>query len=664
MKRIVSFLVSTSVALSAIAQDQQPAGYLRDNELSRWSVEVNGMGGITTQDLSWGSSSFFKNKVNDTVSGLKYNNGTSFGFEAQLGYFFGKNRNFGIGIGLISHSQSGNVTLDKYHMEYQSTDSMGVAFRQVSYANGQLKENVSTTNMNIPIVMKYRKRLSKLLSFNADAGLLLNFQMQNQATMANANFNYEALYGFDDAGHYLTNYDASYASSSAQVQVTESYYFHTHPNTADHTYTFQDAQNYFSSVRAGNGQNVALGVTPAASKTTVNYTSGTIGVILHPELGFHLTDNWLVDVGAFYMFQPFKNNYNSNYHLTDKIGEYNGVLAGTSSNTTQTFGGSLGIRWYITKGKHVHKDKDSDHDGVPNKIDRCPHDSGSVALQGCPDRDGDGIADIDDSCKDVAGLAKFNGCPDTDGDGIPDKLDACPDKAGLAQFNGCPDTDGDGIPDKDDLCPFQPGPAKFNGCPDTDGDGIPDNLDKCPNVWGPVENQGCPVDTARVEVKKQEEPAPKSPVDVTPVKDREVTVAETNKKPKKEPKKAPKKEPDVEPTSAISISAPVLFDLNKSTIRESSKPMLTEAVKKINDNKDAFIVVEGYTDTTGPVSYNKVLSKMRANVLKKYLVEQGVSEDRIRSVGMGSKAPVGDNNTHEGRMKNRRAEMKWAGKKD
>ena len=111
-----------------------------------------------------------------------------------------------------------------------------------------------------------------------------------------------------------------------------------------------------------------------------------------------------------------------------------------------------------------------------------------------------------------------NGCPlDSDGDGIPDYLDKCPTIPGLAMYQGCPtgnndynsqrinadpDSDGDGVPDPRDKCANTPinTPVDVNGCPivqanndpDTDGDGVPDKIDRCPNTPGPASNRGCP----------------------------------------------------------------------------------------------------------------------------------------------------------------------------
>lgn len=81
-------------------------------------------------------------------------------------------------------------------------------------------------------------------------------------------------------------------------------------------------------------------------------------------------------------------------------------------------------------------------------------------------------------------------CPDNDGDGVPNIVDKCPDEAGTIDGYGCPDSDGDGIMDVDDPCPNTPG--FMGGCPDSDGDGISDRMDECPTQPGTSENRGCP----------------------------------------------------------------------------------------------------------------------------------------------------------------------------
>jgi len=88
---------------------------------------------------------------------------------------------------------------------------------------------------------------------------------------------------------------------------------------------------------------------------------------------------------------------------------------------------------------------------------------------------------------------------DSDGDGVPDKLDECPDTPAGVEVDdvGCPvDSDGDGVPDYTDECPDTPEGVEVDdvGCPvDTDGDGVPDYKDECPDTLAgaKVDRRGC-----------------------------------------------------------------------------------------------------------------------------------------------------------------------------
>jgi outer membrane protein OmpA-like peptidoglycan-associated protein len=114
------------------------------------------------------------------------------------------------------------------------------------------------------------------------------------------------------------------------------------------------------------------------------------------------------------------------------------------------------------------------------------------------DSDNDGIPDNVDKCPTVPGVAKYDGCPvpDTDNDGINDENDKCPTVPGIAKYNGCPvpDTDNDGINDDNDKCPTVPGVERYQGCPipDSDNDGVNDEEDNCPHLAGTAANHGCP----------------------------------------------------------------------------------------------------------------------------------------------------------------------------
>lgn len=285
---------------------------------------------------------------------------------------------------------------------------------------------------------------------------------------------------------------------------------------------------------------------------------------------------------------------------------------------------------------------DSDNDSIPDKDDKCPTIKGLPTLQGCPDKDGDGITDAEDNCPDNPGLAEFKGCPDKDGDKIIDKEDDCPDEAGLAVFKGCPDRDKDNIPDKLDDCPDLAGDKKYNGCPDKDNDGVIDPQDECPDTFGPKENKGCPwPDTDKDGIADKDDACPDKP-----------GVPELKGCPPA-PKLTQKEEKIIQ--KAFSN---LEFETGKDIIRPKSYPSLNELAGLLKQHPDWIIILSGHTDNVGDDEKNMILSEKRAKAVGNYLIKKGVKAENIITEWFGETRPIADNNTPEGRQKNRRVEMK------
>jgi outer membrane protein OmpA-like peptidoglycan-associated protein len=98
----------------------------------------------------------------------------------------------------------------------------------------------------------------------------------------------------------------------------------------------------------------------------------------------------------------------------------------------------------------------------------------------------------------------------------------------------------------------------------------------------------------------------------------------------------------------------VLFKLNSAKIVTVN---LDGLVSKMKENRNAKILLVGHTDSSGSDNLNLNLSIQRATAVKRYLINKGVQGARIRVKGEGESKPVGDNNTKEGRAKNRRVEI-------
>ena len=341
--------------------------------------------------------------------------------------------------------------------------------------------------------------------------------------------------------------------------------------------------------------------------------------------------------------------------------------------------------------------RDADGDLIPDEEDGCPREAGPLANQGCPwgDKDADGVRDNEDSCPNQAGSPNNNGCPwgDFDGDGVPDNEDRCVQTPGPRQSGGCPseDSDGDGLKDNEDKCPKLAGPVENEGCPwtDHDNDGVKDLDDRCPSEPGPVENQGCPWgDSDKDGITDNLDRCPKEMEDLDGFDDTDGCLDLDNDKDGIEdnldncpndpetrnglddedgcPDNAALVAPTPQPVSRlviireekIEIQEKVHFTPGKSQVLKDSLRILDEVAIALNAHPEVQkIQIEGHTDSTGSDAANQKLSQKRADSVKEYLVQKGVEEDRIDSIGIGESKPIAPNNTWRGREANRRVEF-------
>lgn len=107
----------------------------------------------------------------------------------------------------------------------------------------------------------------------------------------------------------------------------------------------------------------------------------------------------------------------------------------------------------------------------------------------------------------------------------------------------------------------------------------------------------------------------------------------------------------------LDIPSDVSFDTNRYEIKSNLRPILDRFATTLNQNPVTTVTIIGHTDSTGTDEINNPLSVNRAASTRDYLVARGVVTSRIAIDGRGSREPIADNNTSEGRAKNRRVEI-------
>ena len=200
---------------------------------------------------------------------------------------------------------------------------------------------------------------------------------------------------------------------------------------------------------------------------------------------------------------------------------------------------------------------------------------------------------------------------DADGDRVPDDIDECPNTpvGQVVDQRGCSlDSDGDGVVTGRDRCPASRPGAQVDsfGCErDNDQDGVVDHLDECLNT-----RPGVRVDTKGCEI-----------------------------------------------TDIIDLPG-VNFQTGSDRLVDGAEDILRNIADTLNKYPELEIEVAGHTDSVGLGEANYGLSERRAVTVRDVLIRFGVEEFRIRATGYGESQPIDDNNTAEGRARNRRVELR------
>jgi OmpA-OmpF porin, OOP family len=101
----------------------------------------------------------------------------------------------------------------------------------------------------------------------------------------------------------------------------------------------------------------------------------------------------------------------------------------------------------------------------------------------------------------------------------------------------------------------------------------------------------------------------------------------------------------------------VLFETNSDRLKTVHLPELDEFCQKLLKNPQLTLLITGHTDNVGNLVQNQQLSEKRANTIAQYLQGKGIDAKRIQKRGLGATQPIADNQTVEGREKNRRVEI-------
>ncbi len=255
----------------------------------------------------------------------------------------------------------------------------------------------------------------------------------------------------------------------------------------------------------------------------------------------------------------------------------------------------------------IQETVDTDNDGLTDEeelqLGTDPND---------PDSDGDGLTDGEE-------VNQYDTDPlneDTDGDGLADGEE-------VNSYNTDPnnaDSDGDGLSDGEEINEYRTDPNST----DSDGDGLTDGEEVIEYGTDPnnADSDGDGIPDG-VEIERGTDP----------------------------------NDADDPPQLAADALEEVHFEFDQSDIEPQAARILTENIRMLQDSPNFGVRIIGYTDNVGGAQYNLRLSRRRAAAVADFYVQNGISRDRITTVGRGEATiPCINQGPTQGCLSNRRAE--------
>jgi outer membrane protein OmpA-like peptidoglycan-associated protein len=113
---------------------------------------------------------------------------------------------------------------------------------------------------------------------------------------------------------------------------------------------------------------------------------------------------------------------------------------------------------------------------------------------------------------------------------------------------------------------------------------------------------------------------------------------------------------ELEKTGHVAVYG-ILFDTGKATLQPASDAPLNQVLEMLQQDDSLKVLIEGHTDNVGAEAANQALSEKRAQAVRDWLIGKGIAANRLSAKGYGASKPVADNNTDDGKAKNRRVEL-------
>ena len=313
---------------------------------SKIVFDIAGLGGITTNSIeenttminNYSASSDFLTTNKATIAPTLKT--TALGVRANVSYYVDRKSHFGFESGFQFLSLSGKVSNDNLNFSYKSTDTAGDFRRTINTIN--LNEKVNGTALSIPILIKYKNKISTKLQFEVAAGINYNLSFSGNTDLADVRIDYEGYY-FDNtpSDNIINSIYSSQNASKGGLFMTRDFYRNKKT----------DPVQYINDIAQKSGLDVGLDKPTNEERSNTSFAfKQSIAIVFRPQLMYKIDNNIYLTLGASLTINNFQNKQDLNkYFLADKVGSYNTLMNGFGNLKMNFTLLNLGLRYTIPK---------------------------------------------------------------------------------------------------------------------------------------------------------------------------------------------------------------------------------------------------------------------------------------------------------------------------
>jgi hypothetical protein len=309
------------------------------------SFDVNGSAGVFLTNTTLATNGFTGYLDHERWLGNKELNPTltnniSFGGQFLVNYYFGDKRSWGISSGLQWMYFSGSITAPEFKVTFKDSLVSPIKNELITYrrtvSSSNLEESYKATMLSIPVLAKYKFRLSNRLTLDIGAGVNINLNFIGSSNIDNAFIDYEGV--FSNVGGKLEYQPDSNAVGARFFEIN---------SNAPAAQT-----NYFLN-EGGFGQFFGANVNPDAASSNLNFKlKANIALVFRPSLIYKVNSNFNLLFGLNYVngaLQAGNLQESRDFTLSTKKGAYNSMMNSFENIAYQSIFVNLGIRYSIIK---------------------------------------------------------------------------------------------------------------------------------------------------------------------------------------------------------------------------------------------------------------------------------------------------------------------------